>query len=172
MFKCFGILWKNIFNYTGRASKREFWLGSIAQMIFMYILALPVGLLAAVTSIPVSLLITLLLVIIFLPLISLYVRRANDVGLSILDTVITAVCVPVVGAMIVGMINSKEQYNGDSHLSAVLRGIMLGMGLFIYGGFFGIVLFSSPGAFLPVVGLGLGLSTVSLIVGYVKISRR
>jgi uncharacterized membrane protein YhaH (DUF805 family) len=38
MWKTFISLWKNIFNYSGTASRKEFWLGSIMNIIAMYVL--------------------------------------------------------------------------------------------------------------------------------------
>ena len=45
MWKTFISLWKNIFNYSGTASRKEFWLGSIMNIIAMYVGLLPIAIL-------------------------------------------------------------------------------------------------------------------------------
>ena len=46
MFKSWISMWKNAFNYTGTATRKDYWLALIMNVIVMYIGAIPCGLIA------------------------------------------------------------------------------------------------------------------------------
>lgn len=168
MWKAFLSLWKNIFNYKGVSTRKEFWLGALSQIIFMYIAVVPCALLLRVVTIPLPVFFTVFFTIMGVPLISLFVRRANDIKLTAIDILLVAFFVPVVGAMIIGMYPSLNEQQGKTVLPWCFRGVIVGIGLFVYGGFGGIVFLGSPDATLPIVGTGLILATVSMIVGAIR----
>ena len=123
MWKAFLSLWKNIFNYSEKAGIKEFWLGSVANIIAMYVALIPVAIiilllkpLDLIKDISPIVLSAIHIGVFLVPLISLYVRRANDVGLKKFDILLTAVAVPAVGAMIIGLYpsNSGALYKGLS----------------------------------------------------------
>ena len=171
MWKSFISLWKNIFNYTGKASRKDFWLGSIAEIIFMYLLLIPFALIVLplrymgfeITLSP--LLFSIIHIgICVVPLLSLYVRRANDVGLKKFDIFLVAVAVPAVGAMFLGLVPPKCKilYRG---LSWTYRCFALGIGFCLYASFIGPFILGSIDAAAPMVGIGLVLTAFSMIIG-------
>jgi len=90
MIKAYTNLWRNAFNFSGRTSRREFWLAFAANMIAAFILGaiagLISGILAAITdnenvatvvaSIPTG----LYSLAVFIPSIAIVVRRLHDTG--------------------------------------------------------------------------------------------
>lgn len=171
MWKTFISLWKNIFNYSGTASRKEFWLGSIMNIIAMYVGLLPIailflllntfGVLHLISPIAFSI---IYICIFLLPLLSLYVRRANDVGLKKFDIWLVAVAVPAAGAMIIAMYPPKTKvlYKG---VAWCYRCMAIGFGFYIYSGFIGSMVLGSIDAAAPFVGIGLALATISMIIG-------
>ena len=172
MVKSFLLLWKNIFNYTGRCGRKDYWLGLIANVIFMYIAAIPYALITAFLGVPLPVMVTLFLIIIHLPALSAYVRRANDINMKLGDMLLVGLAVPLIGAIIVGMIGSLANDGKKYPFAWLLRMILIGMGMFFYGGLLGIVVFGTPEAFLPVVATGLGIMTVCIITGFIKVVRK
>ena len=172
MVKSFLLLWKNIFNYTGRCGRKDYWLGLIANVIFMYIAAIPYALITAFLGVPLPVMVTLFLIIIHLPALSAYVRRANDINMKLGDILLVGLAVPLIGAIIVGMIGSLANDGKKNPFAWLLRMILIGMGMFFYGSLLGIVVFGTPEAFLPVVATGLGIMTVCIIAGFIKVVRK
>ena len=129
MIKSFLLLWKNIFNYTGRCGRKDYWLGLIANVIFMYIAAIPYALITAFLAIPLPVMITLFLIIIHLPALSAYVRRANDINMKLGDMLLVGLAVPLIGAIIVGMIGSLANDGKKYPFAWLLRMILIGMGI-------------------------------------------
>ena len=166
MWSSFVSLWKNIFNYSGKTGRKDFWLGSIMDIIFMYVLLIPfaaiiyilnlVGLAFLISPIVWS---VLYIGACLLPLISLYVRRANDLGMKKFDIFLVAVATPVVGAMVVGAISGGVSTSRG--LPWYMRGMLFGFGVYIYVGFIGVVL-NMMGALAPVVGIGMLLVVICM----------
>ena len=92
MWKAFLSLWKNIFNYKGVSTRKEFWLGALSQIIFMYIAVVPYALLLRVVTIPSPVFLAVFFILMGVPLISLFVRRANDVKSAAVVSFITVEC--------------------------------------------------------------------------------
>ena len=177
MWRSFVSLWKNIFDYKGVACRKEFWLGSVANIIAMY-----VGLIPAVTIIKLIEITGLVKVvspgvfaavyicIFMVPLFSLYVRRANDVGMKKYDTLLAAVAVPVVGAMVIGAC-PPEHNVPDKRLSWCYRALAVGIGMYLYGGFIGAGFYGSVEAMGSVIIAGLLLAVCSAVVGAVIVMK-
>ena len=171
MWKAFVSLWKNIFNYKGKSGRKEFWLGIVMNVIMMYAGLIPVAILfLALNSLGLLFLISPVVfsciysAVFVLPLISLYIRRANDTGLRIVSSVLIALAVPVVGSLIVGLWPSNSG-SAPVKLPWSIWGVMLGIALYIYGGLGGTLIFGSVSAASPLVMLGVALMTISIIVG-------
>ena len=167
MWKAFVSLWKNIFNYSGTTDRKDFWLGSIMNIVAMYVGLVPIAIillllkmLGLIHLISPTLFSVVYILIFMIPLFSLYVRRANSVGLKIGDALLVAVATPVVGAMAIGLYppGCKVVSGG---VSWCYRCVAIGFGLFFYGG----LILGPSDAALPVVGAGLGLATLSMVIG-------
>ena len=178
MWKAFKSLWKNVFNFKGKASRKEFWLGSIAEIVFMYLLFIPTALIVVplrYSGVDIASFVTVWCVIhiggCLLPLVSLYVRRANDVGLGVFDTIFTAIVVPCAGAMFIGILPSCHTafFKGSP---MCVRGFALGIGIFVYSCFISTLILDSINSMLPFAGIGLGLMTVSMVTGAILTSKK
>ena len=171
MWRAFISLWKNIFNYTGKSSRKEFWLGSIAEIIFMYLLLIPYALVVVpLRYMGVEIILSPILCSIIhigvciIPLVSLYARRANDVGLGKFDIWLVAVAVPAVGAIIISMFPPQSNVL-CKRIAWCYRCLAIGFGFFFYGGLISSIFFGSFDALFPVVEIGLALMTLSMIIG-------
>ena len=156
MLKAWLNMWRNIFNYKGSASRKEYWLAIIMNVIAMYVGVIPCALLAALFADNVTAFITVYLIAVHLPVISLYFRRARGAGWKLGTTVYLAITIPVLSGLLVGAI---------FHCGAVTaKALAMSFALFFYGGMLGLALYGDPGAipFLPIAGLLLG--TLTLIV--------
>ena len=171
IWNLFITLWKNTFNFKGKTGRKEFWLSCVIEIVFMYLLLIPFAIIASILrSMEVdleafsTLFIIIELGITFLPLFSLYVRRANDVGLKKFDIFCIAVFIPVVPAMFMSLFPSD--YNPSKKgLGLCLLGVMLGIGINIYSGFICTLCLNSIEKATPFVTVGLIISTISLIAG-------
>lgn len=164
MKNAFISMWKNVFNYTGTVGRKEFWLACIAEVIFMYLLLIPEAIILIplqLIGIPImistALFCTLHIGFCILPLISLYVRRANDVGLKKAGKIYVALVIPIVGAMIMSLFPSDSV---EGNFPWYVHLFIIGIGLGIYASIFF--------AFAPLLseilmGIGLVLGAISLI---------
>ncbi len=159
MIKSWLLLWKNTFNYKGETSIKTYWLSLIANVIAMYILVFPYALIFALIakyftvdfdgvlmSIP-------YLVVVHLPVLSIYFRRTNDVGWRISTTIYLAIVIPVFSGIIVGILPANTITNKFGSL--ILKTLALGFGWFLYGIFLGIILYDDPTALMYLSAPGL-----------------
>ncbi len=85
--------WRNYFNFSGRASRRDYWMTVLINFGATLILAL-----IAATIHPLTFLYYLYLVACILPMISLAIRRLHDIGRSGWWVLIDLI--PIVGSLI------------------------------------------------------------------------
>lgn len=169
MIKAWVKLWKGIFDYKGVATRKEYWLGAIGNVFFMYLAAIPTALLAKLVQMPLGVFFALFFTVIYLPVISLYVRRARDAGWRSFTTVWLAVFVPVISGIFVGIFpTAPRDENGRIPRGPVnIMGycMAVGFGLYIYSAVLGVVFFD--GNFDVLFGMtmtGLLLIVVLLII--------
>lgn len=89
MISAFKSFWKNAFNFSGRATRSEYWLFILANMIVVFILSFIMGIGTAINggkggfatllfSIPYA----IYCVMAIIPCLSLNIRRLHDIGKS------------------------------------------------------------------------------------------
>ena len=105
MIKSWLDMWKNIFNYKGTVSRRDYWLALVANVIFMYAAAIPYALIAKCITDNVTLVIVIFLIAVHLPVFALYSRRARSAGWSVFTTIYLTVTIPVLSGLLVGFIS-------------------------------------------------------------------
>jgi len=174
MIKALVSLWKNIFNYSGTASRKDYWLGITANVILMYILIVPIALIFRfVPFITPDALAIVYIILIHLPVYSIYVRRARDAGWSKSALIWVTVCLPVFSGIVIGFLGTGSKLVTQKNpYSIFLKLICVGIGLFVYSSFASIFLFGTPEALSPITCAGLLLSTISIIVGYIVTNKK
>lgn len=146
MIKAWIKLWKGIFDYKGVATRKEYWLGAIANTIFMYIAMIPYALIfGRWLKVPETMLLVIFFVIILFPELSLYVRRARDAGWRSFTTVWLAVCIPIISGIFAGICQTAPRDENGQALKRPLN-IMgycmaFGFGLYIYSMVLGVIFF-------------------------------
>ncbi|MBQ7986216.1 MAG: hypothetical protein IJ304_03000 [Clostridia bacterium] len=167
MWNAFKAMWKNVFNYSGTVGVKEFWLACVAEVIFMYFLLVPLAIIIIplqLIGIPIiisaELFSALYICVCLVPLISLYARRMNDVGLTKGGIIYVAITIPIVAAMITSTFPSESMKG--CKLPWFGHFIIVGMGMGIYASIFY--------AFFPVVsgllmGTGLVLASIPIVIG-------
>lgn len=172
MIKSWLLLWKNTFNYKGKTSIKTYWLSLITNVIAMYIFVIPYALTFALIEkyfaagfdsviIPIP-----YLVVVHLPVLSAYFRRANDVGWRISTTIYLAIVIPIFSGIIVGILPANIITNKFGSL--ILKTLALGFGCFLYGIFLGIILYDDPTALIYLSAPGLLLCFILLICYGIK----
>ncbi|EFR5459345.1 DUF805 domain-containing protein [Escherichia coli] len=110
------VLFNNYFNYSGRASRREFWWYHLFNLIFLGVLFCidytlnDAGISDGVYISSVYLLAT------FIPLFTLQVRRLHDIGLSAWYLFVW--CIPYIGGFILFVMNCIPSEKGDNKYGA------------------------------------------------------
>ena len=165
MWNAFLLLWKNIFNYTGKSSRKEFWLGAIMNVIAMYVGVFPLAavmlLLKALGIIPLfELVIGAYMVAFILPMVSLSVRRANDAGFKVTDKVILLGLLPGLGVIIIALYPSNSVNNGMNWFARIA---LLGLSIYVYGGIIATALFGVEAA-APFAYVGITTILIDMIV--------
>ena len=153
MVKCWLNMWKNIFNYLGTVTRREYWLSICMNVIFMYALAVPCGLICRGLNANVNLVIIIYLAVFHLPVLSLYFRRGRGAGWKFITSLYLAVVLPCFSGIMVGFINNAGAVKrGEAIVGKLLA---LGFGLFFYGSVINAVFYGDPAkvAILPISGL-------------------
>ncbi len=154
-------LWKNTFNYKGKMTRKSYWLALITNLIAMYVFVVPYALI--LRNFTTNILIVIpYLVIIHLPVISAYFRRANDAGFHVVTTIYLVLVIPIISGLFVGIFPSVRSIDKGRGILGKL--LALGFGLFLYGGFLGILIYDDPSAlpYLPISGLII--NSLSLII--------
>ena len=166
MIKSWFDLWKNIFNYKGKTNRKQFWLATIANVIAMYVFAIPYALIIGNFRISTEICMGVFFAIILTPTVALYFRRANDANWKALTALFMALVCPITSGLIVGAFPSVPKgaiwprfYSITGKLFA------LSFGLSSYGGFLGTIFYDDPIA-IPILsysGLVLGTITIAFI---------
>lgn len=163
MIKAWIKMWKSTFDYKGMATRKEYWLGVIANVIFMYIAMIPYALIfGRWLKVPMTPLLIIFFVIIFLPELSLYVRRARDAGWRTFTAVWLAVFMPVISGIFAGIYQSAlRDENGQIPKGPInIMGYCMafGFGLYIYSMVLGVAFFDGNFDVLS------GMTTAGLLI--------
>lgn len=169
MFKAWRDMWKNIFNYTGTVTRKNYWLALIMNVIAMYVAIVPFALIAKQFTSNATLMATIYLIAVHLPVLSLYFRRANDSNWKITTSIFMAIVCPALSGLIVGAFTSipKNEY-WPPFYSITSKLFALSFGLFFYGGILGILLYGDPTSIMWLSVSGLLLGTATLIFAGLK----
>ena len=164
MLKAWFNIWKNIFNYRGIVSRKEYWLANIMNVLVMYVFVIPYALIFRVLTLSVEICVVSFFIIFFTPVISLYFRRANDANWSVPTAVFMALGCPVVSGIIVGIFPSVPKGTPQPRFYSIIGKLFaLSFGPFFYGGVLGMLLYGDPTAIPLLCGAGLLLGTATLI---------
>lgn len=170
MLKAWLNMWRNMFNYTGTSSQKEYWLACILNLPAMFIFVIPFALILRNFPISPEVAIALFLIVFHIPTLSLYFRRANDANWKALTALYMAFICPIISGLIVGAFPSIPKgtvwprfYSITSKLFA------LSFGVFFYGGVLGILLFGDPTSLMWLSFSGLLIGTGTLMYVGVKI---
>lgn len=163
MIKSWLDLWKNIFNYKGKTKRKQFWLATITNVIAMYIFMIPYALILGIFSvdaIDAIIASVIFIVIMTVPVLAIYFRRANDAGLRLGTTIYIALVAPIISGLFVGVL--PTDFSTNKELALVGKALVLSYGLFFYGGVLGIGFYGDPTAIpsLPIAGLLLAALTL------------
>ena len=163
MLKAWLSMWKKTFCFTGKATRKEYWLALIMNVIAMYVAIVPYALLAKCITDNWMLVSAVYLIAVHLPVFSLYFRRARDAGWKMGTALYTAVTLPGIGALILGAISHCGSMGKGK--SVILKLLMFSFALFFYGGVLGLALYGDPTAIpaMPIAGL---LLAAGLLIGY------
>lgn len=160
MIKSWLDLWKNIFNYKGKTKRKHFWLAIITNVFAMYIFMIPYALI--LRNFPVDSIIAsvVFIVIMTVPVLAIYFRRANDACLRLGTTIYIALVAPIISGLFVGIL--PTDYSTNKEKALIGKAFALSYGLFFYGGVLGFVFYGDPTAIpgLPAAGLLLGALTL------------
>ncbi len=112
MWNAFISLWRNIFDYRGRTTVKEYWLAVLMTYISLMIGAFLLGKLVKVLDIgrfiePLAVL-GVYSFIILIPLVAMFVRRMRDTGLSKAIIICVNICMPFFGGIYLACLNSDN----------------------------------------------------------------
>ena len=99
-------MWKNGFNFSGRATRRDYWMAVLFNMIVSFV----VGFVAGLVQLPI--LGTIYVLAVMIPSIALSIRRMHDINKS--GWVILLSLVPVVGGIIVLVFHCLASVNENN----------------------------------------------------------
>ena len=163
-------IWKNIFNYSGTVSQKEYWLACIMNVPAMYIFIIPYALIMRNFPIPLEVIIVSFFVIFLAPSIALYFRRANDANWKALTALFMALGCPILSGLIVGAFPSVPKGVAWPRFYSIIGKLFAASyGLFFYGGVLGIIFYGDPVAIPLLPGAGLLLGTATLIFVGIRI---
>lgn len=166
MLKAWLNTWKNIFNYRGTVTRKEYWLACVMNVLTMYVFMVPYALILSMFPISADICSGVFITVFLLPMVSLYFRRANDANWKVLTALFMALSCPIVSGLIVGAFPSVPKGVAWPRFYAITcKLFVLSFGLFLYGGFLGVIFYDDPTAmpFLCVGGLLLGTATLIFV---------
>lgn len=161
MFKAWINMWKNTFNYTGTVTRKDYWLALIMNVIAMYVLLIPYALVTIYITDNLPVAATIYLVVFNLPALSIYFRRARDAEWKTGTAIYTAITLPIISGLIVGMPIKAEYSKGDS---LTLKILALSAAISLYSGVLSFILYGSPNELPVVTTSGIFLGAFTLIV--------
>lgn len=165
------LMWRNIFNYSGTASIREFWLGLVGNVIGMYAGIIPLALvlvlyaaLGGMMSEQSALVLAIVYVLaMHLPVLSLLVRRMRDTGFTWPVLILMVIGIPMMGAMLIGIMKKAENAEPMNILQKIgLTLLLAGFGMALWGALFNML---TGGEVL--LGAGFVCMIVGLPIGYI-----
>lgn len=169
MLKAWLNIWKNIFNYKGTASQKEYWSACVMNIPAMFIFIIPYALILRNFSISVELCMVSFFIIFLIPAVALYFRRANDANWSVLTALLMAIVCPILSGLIVGVFPSIPKVTPWPRFYAIIGKLFaLSFGLFFYGGILGSIIYGDPTAIPHLCIAGLLLGTATLIFAGIK----
>ena len=170
MFKAWINMWKNTFNYTATVTLKNYWLALIMNVISMYVGIVPFALISKLFTSDAILVATIYLIVVHLPALSLYFRRANDANWRITTSIFMAIGCPILSGIIVGAFPSKPKGELWPRFYSITGKLFaLSFGIFFYGGLLGALLYGDPTSIPWLCGGGLLLGTGTLIFVGAKI---
>lgn len=164
MLKTWLNTWKNIFNYSGTVSRKEYWLACIMNVPAMFIFVIPYALIMSNFQISVEICVVSFFTIFLTPAVALYFRRANDANWNALTALFMALGCPILSGLIVGMFPSVPKGVAWPRFYSITGKLFAtSYGLFFYGGILGGIFYGDPTAMPLLCGAGLLLGTATLI---------
>ncbi len=166
MIKCWLSMWRNMFNYRGTVSRKEYWSACILNIPAMFIFCVPFALILRNFPISAEVASAIFIILFHIPAVALYFRRANDANWKITTTIFMAVGCPVLSGCIVGAFPSIPKGTlWPRFYSLTGKLFALSFGIFVYGGVLGILLFGDPTSipWLSAGGVLLGGGTLMYV---------
>jgi uncharacterized membrane protein YhaH (DUF805 family) len=114
----YGHYWRRMFDFSGRARRRDFWLCMLIDLVVLFFLAMFDVILAAVIGLPI--LAFLFPIATIIPTIAISVRRLHDIGKS--GYWYFLILVPLVGAMVLFVFACLDSQPGDNIYGANPKG--------------------------------------------------
>ena len=165
MIKAWLSMWKNAFNFSGTATRKEYWLALIMNYFVILVGTIPYALLLklVITDLSsVAVMSVLYVIALSIPAVSLYFRRARHAGWTLRTTLFCTVLLPGFSPLLVGVITSKLIV--PKSLGIPLRVMAVGFGLALYSVFLTMIfqrdLSGLYGAGILVTTAGLLLFTI------------
>lgn len=169
MLKIWLNTWKNIFNYRGTVTRKEYWLACIMNVPAMFVFAIPYALIIRNIPIPVDICIVPFFIIFLAPAVALYFRRANDANWKVLTALIMALGCPIISGLVVGVFPSVPKGAAWPRFYSIIGKLFaLSFILFFYGGALGIIIYGDPTAVPLLCSAGLFLGAATLIFVGIK----
>jgi len=137
MIKSWLNMWRNLFDFKGNTSRKEYWLACILNVPVMFIFIVPVGLIIRYFPISPEAMSVIYLILFHIPTVALYFRRANDANWKPLTALYMALVCPVISGFVVGLFPSVSKgehlfppfYSIIGKLFALLAGFCLYVGV-------------------------------------------
>lgn len=170
-FNAWKNLWKNTFNFKGRVSRVEYWKAIAMNYLFMIVALMPFSFIMIGSGLfeeNISLIASFAFAgALNFPLLALYFRRVNDIGLKRFTSIYIAILAPVMSFIYAGTQNTDSIYERGR----VIMGFIMatGFGSFFYGSLISMLLYGSPEAagLIPAIGMVV-ISVALMIYGFVN----
>lgn len=179
MIKAFLSMWKNTLNFTGSTSIREYWLALAANVIMMYVGIIPIGLLFTFVRVigfvdyldkgTAAVFLMVYILIFFVPIIAMTVRRMRDTGFSWYPLVLLAVGVPALGVMIIGILKKRSDNKWDIATKISWCLMAVGAGAYLWIPFIMMLSERTVADLALLAGLGLFCMMAGMLTGAINI---